>query len=59
MKEIVKCNECKHHFLNGGDCAGVIILSKGSIHDIVELKFCSHGEKADEYKNTQKEEKEE
>lgn len=50
MKDIVKCNECKHHFLNGGDCSGTIIHSHGDNHDIIQLEFCSYGAKIEDEK---------
>lgn len=50
MKEIVKCGECKHHFLNGGDCDGCIIVSEGHVHNIVELESCDKGEKFEDKK---------
>ena len=49
--EVVRCDECVHSAMNGGDCSGIITmyhrdhLLELNVAEYIKLEFCSYGER--------------
>ena len=51
--EVVRCKDCNHSSMNGGDCERTITITKRdhvlelNVSDYIKLEFCSYGERKD------------
>ena len=50
---VVRCNDCKHNNMNGGDCNGIITMHhydtvlELNVAEYIKLEHCSYGERKD------------
>ena len=52
--EVVRCKDCKHNDMNGGDCNRTMVMCRRdhvlelNVYEYIKLEHCSYGERKTE-----------